>query len=150
MHKIILAALLIAASGSALAQHSGSDGDWKQTSTVTTTSAQGEALTTIEYIVPNSVQRYANGRVGVNMMVRYLVNGHLDSYEVGAAEFDCETNKSGFDDLVLFNPNGTPQVFTRGEIVTWDHSGRLSDRDMYESTGAALLTPLTVCRLAKR
>jgi len=84
------------------------------------------------------------------MMVRYLVTGHLDSYEIGAAEFDCETNKGGFDDLVSFYPNGTPRVFMRGEIVTWDHSGRLSDRDMYEYTGAALQTPLTVCRSVKR
>ena len=84
------------------------------------------------------------------MMVRYLVNGHLDSYEIGAAEFDCDTHKRGFVDLVSFYPNGTPQVFTRGEVVTWDHSGRLSDRDMLEVTGASLQTQTTVCRSGKQ
>jgi hypothetical protein len=150
MYKPLFVALLAAAPSLASAQQIRHDDDWKQISSVTTTSSKGENLVTTESIVPVSIEPLSNGLASSSMMVRYFVDGHLDTYEIGTAEFNCETHRRGFVDLVSFNPNGTPRNFSHGEIARFDDFWRVSDRDMYEVVGASATTLDYVCQAAKR
>ncbi len=150
MYRQLFVALLATASSLASAQQPQRIDDWKQISSVTTTSSHGEKLVTTESIVPLSIEPLSDGLANANLMVRYLVDGHVDTYEIGRAEFDCERHRRGFIDLVSFNPNGTPRDFSHGDIARFGDFWRVADRDMYEVVGASLTTLDYVCQAAKR
>lgn len=150
MYRPLFVVLLATAVSVASAQQTQSIDDWKQISSVATTSSSGDKLATTESIVPASIAQFSNGLAGANLMVRYFVNGHLDTYEIGTAEFDCERHRRGFVDLVSFNPNGTPRDFSHADIARFGDFWRVSDRDMYEVVGASLTTLDYVCQAATR
>jgi len=77
-------------------------------------------------------------------------DGHLDTYEIGTAQFDCERHRRGFIDLVSFNRNGTPRDFSHGDIAWFGDFWRVADHDMYEVDGASLTTQDYVCEAATR